>query len=159
MRQGSTLGPLLILALYYKVNYFANDTNLMNCQVSIKRIKRQINYDLKNSSDWVNANKIALNVKNRACYVYVWSLMVQKQPPRVVRKKRSSENMQQIYRRTPMLKCDFNKVAKQLYWNHTSTWVFSCKLAAYFQNTFPRKTSGWLLLMAKSFIRLFQSNN
>ena len=32
-----------------------------------------------------------------------------------------SENMQQIYSRTPMPKCDFNKVAKQLYWNHTST--------------------------------------
>ena len=31
--------------------------------------------------------------------------------------KRCSKNMQQIYRRTPMRKCDFNKVAKQLYWN------------------------------------------
>ena len=35
-----------------------------------------------------------------------------------------------------MPKYDFNKVAKQLYRNRTSTWVFSCKLAAYFQNTF-----------------------
>ena len=26
-----------------------------------------------------------------------------------------SENMQQIYRRMPMPKCNFNKVAKQLY--------------------------------------------
>ena len=25
---------------------------------------------------------------------------------------------------------------KQLYWNHTSAWVFSGKFAAYFQNTF-----------------------
>ena len=40
---------------------------------------------------------------------------VQKQPPRGVPRKRCSENMQQIYRRTPMPKCDFNKVAKQLY--------------------------------------------
>ena len=31
-----------------------------------------------------------------------------------------SEHMQQIYRRAPMPKCDLNKVAKQLYWNHTS---------------------------------------
>ena len=44
--------------------------------------------------------------------------------------------MQQIYRRTTMPKCDFNKVAKQRYWNHTSAWVFSCKFATYFQNTF-----------------------
>ena len=41
-----------------------------------------------------------------------------------------------VYRRTPMPKCDFNKVAKQLYWNQTSAWVFSCKFAAYFQNNF-----------------------
>ena len=47
--------------------------------------------------------------------------------------------MQQIYRRTPMPKCDFSKVALQLYWNHTSTWVFSCKFAAYFLNTFARE--------------------
>ena len=26
--------------------------------------------------------------------------------------------------------------AKQLYWNHTSAWVFSSKFAAYFQKTF-----------------------
>ena len=50
--------------------------------------------------------------------------------------RRCSESMQQIYRRTLMPKCDFNKVAKQLYWSHTSAWVFSCKFAAYFQNTF-----------------------
>ena len=46
--------------------------------------------------------------------------------------------MQQIYKRTPIPKCDFNKIALQLYWNHTSALfsLFSCKIAAYFQNTF-----------------------
>ena len=39
----------------------------------------------------------------------------QKQLHRGVPRKRCSENMQQIYRRTPMPKCDFNKVALQLY--------------------------------------------
>ena len=34
-----------------------------------------------------------------------------KQSPRGVSMKRCSENMQQIYRRTPMQKCDSNKVA------------------------------------------------
>ena len=33
---------------------------------------------------------------------------LQKQPSRGVFKKRGSENMQQIYKRTPMQKCDFN---------------------------------------------------
>ena len=45
-------------------------------------------------------------------------------------------NIQQIYNRTPMPKCDFNKIALRLYWNRTSASVFSCKLAACFQNTF-----------------------
>ena len=51
---------------------------------------------------------------------------LQKQPPKDAPRKRCSENMPQIYRRTPMPKCDFNKVA----------WVFSFKFVAYFQNTF-----------------------
>ena len=34
---------------------------------------------------------------------------LKKQPPRGALKKRSSKNMQQIYRRTPIPKCDFNK--------------------------------------------------
>ena len=60
----------------------------------------------------------------------------QKQLSRGFLKKSCSENLQQIYRRTLMPKCNFNKVALQLYWNHTLAWLFSCKLAAYFQNTF-----------------------
>ena len=42
-------------------------------------------------------------------------------------KKRRSENMHQIHSITLMPKCDFQS---------TSTWLFSCKSAAYFQNTF-----------------------
>ena len=37
--------------------------------------------------------------------------MFQKQPRRFVLRKRCSENRQQIYKRTSMPKCDFNKVA------------------------------------------------
>ena len=47
--------------------------------------------------------------------------------------------MQQIYRKAPMPKCDFNGVTKRLYWNRTSAWVFSFKFAAYFQNTFSQE--------------------
>ena len=43
------------------------------------------------------------------------SFKYQQQPPRGVPRNRCSENMQQIYRRTHMPKCDFNKVALQLY--------------------------------------------
>ena len=61
---------------------------------------------------------------------------IQKQSPRGVLSKRCSENMRQIYRRTLMPKCDFNKFAKQLYWNHTLALVFTCRFAAYFPNRF-----------------------
>ena len=74
---------------------------------------------------------IVLKTLSENTYFYI-----EKQPSRGVLSKRCSENMLQIYRKTPMPKCDFNKVAKQLYWNHTSAWVFSCKFAAYFQNTY-----------------------
>ena len=55
----------------------------------------------------------------------------QKQPPRGILKRRCSENKQQIYRRAPMPKCDFNKVA----------------LLRIFRTPLPRNTSGWLLLV------------
>ena len=67
-------------------------------------------------------------------------------------KKKFFENTQQIYRRTPRPKCDFNKVALQLYWNFTSAWVFSYKFAAYFQNT-----SGRLLLWDVCYSKIYVS--
>ena len=62
-----------------------------------------------------------------------------------VLKKKCSENMQQIYRRTPMPKCDFNKVALQLYWNHTLAWVSPVCLLHIFTIHFPNNISGGLL--------------
>ena len=60
---------------------------------------------------------------------------IQNQPSGGVPRKRRSENMRQIYRKTSMSKCDFNIVAL-FFKNHTSARVFSCKFTAYFQNTF-----------------------
>ena len=45
----------------------------------------------------------------------IQSVHEQKQLPRGVLRKKCSENMQQIYRSTPMPKCDFNEVKKRLY--------------------------------------------
>ena len=35
--------------------------------------------------------------------------------------------------------CAIKRISLQLYWNHTSTWVFSYKFAAYFQKTFSKE--------------------
>ena len=79
-----------------------------------------------------------LQVTLRSHFLSVCNMRVkqQKHPSRCVFIERRSEDMQQIYGRTPMPKCDFNKVALKLYWNRASAWAFSCKFAAYFQNTF-----------------------
>ena len=71
---------------------------------------------------------------------------LQKQPPREVLNKRCSKNMQQSYGRTPMPKCDFNKVAKQLYWNHTSHECSPINLLYIFRTPFAKNTYGYLLL-------------
>ena len=55
-----------------------------------------------------------------------------------VLRKRCSENMQQTYRRTPMLKCDFNKVVRQLYCNHALAGVLTpVNLLHNFRTPFP----------------------
>ena len=69
--QRSILGPLLFFIyindLHYsikfcKVHHFADDTNLINFNSSIKVINKQVNNDLKTLSNWLNENKICLNV-------------------------------------------------------------------------------------------------
>ena len=47
---------------FCKVHHFAYDTNLINFNSSIKVINKQVNKDLKKLSNWLNANKICLNV-------------------------------------------------------------------------------------------------
>ena len=59
----------------------------------------------------------------------------EKQPSRGVLRKRYSENMQQIYRRTPLPKYDFNKVALQL-------GRSSVNLQHIFRPSFPKNISG-----------------
>ena len=64
--------------------------------------------------------------------VHIWkktfkvtrSTLFRSNHPEFVLNKRCSENMKQIYRRTPMLKCDFNKVAKE-FQNSCSVYIFN----------------------------------
>ena len=71
-------------------------------------------------------------------YLFDKCMVIQKQPPIGVPKKRCSENMQQIYRRTAMPKCDFNKVAFSI-------------------TPFPKNTSEWLLLVIPTYEVLHSS--
>ena len=67
----------------------------------------------------------------------------QKQPFRNVLEERCSENMQQIYRRTPMPNCDFNNSFIEIAFSH---WCSPVNLLHIFRILFPKNTSGRLLL-------------
>ena len=69
-----------------------------------------------------------------------------KQPSRGVLRKRCSESIQQIYRRAPMLKCNFNKVARNVIEILLRYGCSFVNLLIIFRTPFPKNTSGGLLL-------------
>ena len=70
--QVSVLRPLLFLLYLHnlnramkfcKVHHFADDNNLLCQNNSIKKLNKLVNADLKKLVNWLNGNKISLNVK------------------------------------------------------------------------------------------------
>ena len=68
--QGSVLGPLLSILFnndlhksveFSSVHYFADDTNLILTDKSMKKINKHKNRDLKLVVQWIRANKLILN--------------------------------------------------------------------------------------------------
>ena len=81
--------------------------------------------------------KIAKKIRNIRCVIIFWILKLTSEAAVQRSSEKSSENMQQIYRRTPMPKWDFNKVVLQMYgiyshWHksyqvliNTQFWIFN----------------------------------
>ena len=86
-------------------------------------------------------------------------LVLQKQPSRGVYKKRCCENIQQIYRRTPMPKCDFNKIALLFlrtpldgcFWYHFETSQHDCLFLSFLYIAWENKVNNlnWYLFCSK----------
>ena len=77
--QGSVLGPLLFLIYFNdlnlsikfcKIHHFADDSNLLHFSKSVKKLNKYINLGMKNLTDWLNANKILLNVKKTELVIF-----------------------------------------------------------------------------------------
>ena len=96
--------------------------------------------------NFMNCNFSFLQFCNR-CFPNNFLSFFIRSHPEVFIRKRCSENKQQMYRRTPMPKCDFNKVALQLYIEITLSHRCSAVNSLHFFRTpFLENTSGWLLL-------------
>ena len=77
--QGPVLGPLLFLLYindlnlaikHCKVHYFADDTNLLYTNNSIKKLNKFLNKDLNKLTYWLNANKTNLNFDKTAMILF-----------------------------------------------------------------------------------------
>ena len=55
---------------FCKVYHFADDTNLLYLGKSIKKLNKFVNIDLKNLFNWLNSNKISLNVKKTQMVIF-----------------------------------------------------------------------------------------
>ena len=55
---------------YSIVNHFADDTNLFNAHSSLKSLQNRVNYDLKQLSKWLRANKISLNASKTEVLIF-----------------------------------------------------------------------------------------
>ena len=72
-------GPLLFILFindlhiafqYSSVHQFADDTNLLLVEKSLKKLNKKINRDLKLIVEWVRANKLSLNVNKTEIIIF-----------------------------------------------------------------------------------------
>ena len=80
-----------------------------------KKFKGSLQYKTKYNATWFSQENLK-NFKDVITNSKLGNEMnFRSSPSEVVLGERCSENMQEIYSRTPMLKYNFNKVTKQLY--------------------------------------------
>ena len=73
------MGPLLFIlfinglhltAQYSCVRQFADDTNLLLVEKSLKKLNKNVNRDLKLVAEWVRANKLSLNANKTEIIIF-----------------------------------------------------------------------------------------
>ena len=114
-----------IVLKYIQIIEFQKTVSCHWClSITLENIKKQRFSDIFKGYEtgmiWVQREDFIstkLFIKNEKLFLrnFLYGSLEQKQPCRGFLKKRCFENMRQIHRRTPMPKCDFSKVALQLY--------------------------------------------
>ena len=92
--QGSVLGRLLFLIYindlnqdikFSRVHYFADYTNLLLVDNSLKKINKYINHDLKLLTTWLRAKRVSLNTSKTAILLFrpgITNLWITPEPTR-----------------------------------------------------------------------------
>ena len=79
MPQGSTLGPLLFLIYindlqyclkYASSSHFADDTCLIYASKNPETLQTNLNYDLKNLTQWLYSNRLSLNIDKTKLLIF-----------------------------------------------------------------------------------------
>ena len=79
MPQGSVLGPLLFLIYindlckcvkYSETYHFADDTNMLLSHSSLETLAKRMNFDLKDLSQYLKANKLSLDVTKTELIIF-----------------------------------------------------------------------------------------
>ena len=79
MKQGPVFGPLLFILFindlhlvvqYSSVHQFADNTNLLFVEKSLKQLNKKVNRDLKLTVEWVRTNKLSLNAKKTEIIIF-----------------------------------------------------------------------------------------
>ena len=76
--QGSVLGPLLFWTLndlheaviHSLIHHFADDTNILYCRKSLKKINKYIYHDLSQTVQWLRANLISPNANKNELIIF-----------------------------------------------------------------------------------------
>ena len=77
--QGSVLGPLLFILFINDlhknielstVHHFADDTNILLIEKSLKNLNKHMNRDLKLVVEWIRANKLSLNTSKTELVIF-----------------------------------------------------------------------------------------
>ena len=128
--QGSVLGPLLFLLYINDLNralkycntiHFADDTSLLLKNKSLKKMKKYLNRDLINLSNWLAANNISLNASKT-------ELLIFRHPNKIINYNLKVKLNGKLLRPTNHVKYLGTYIDSHLNWNY-NTNILAAKLS------------------------------